>query len=157
MPIPKLLLGKIATRRNLIGAWQDISRSARPLSHGFSEQTIKDFSANIGGNLEGIRNELRAGTYKFGKLRAVTIKKKGSGKRPLRIADIRDRVVQRATARILEKCLVEPFKLNNPASHAYLRGKGVLSAIAQMLRFHQADCNIILEADIEKFFDTVST
>lgn len=156
MPKPKNLLGKIATRKNLELAWLDISRLARPLSHGMSEQTIEEFRKNYKENLEIIRNQLLSGEYRFGQLRATTIKKKNGKKRPLKIADIRDRVVQRALARVLEKYLEKSFDLNNPASHAYLRKKGVQSAIKEMLKNHQDGCGVILEADIIDFFGTVN-
>ena len=155
MPRPKHLLGKVATRKNLELAWLDISRLARPHSHGMSEQTIEEFRENYKANLEIIRNQLLSGEYRFGQLRATTIKKKSGKKRPLKIADIRDRVVQRALARVLEKYLEKSFDLNNPVSHAYLRKKGVQSAIKQMLKNHQEGCGVILEADIIDFFGTV--
>ncbi len=85
----------------------------------------------------------------------MTIKKKNGKKRPLKIADVRDRVVQRAITRVLEKYLEIKFSLNNTASHAYLRKKGVRTAIARMLKLHNDGYHIVLEADIEKFFDTV--
>ena len=120
MAFPKNLLGKVATRKNLELAWLDISRLARPLSHGMSEQTIEEFRLNYKANLEVIRNQLLGRDYQFGQLRAATIKKKSGKKRPLKIADIRDRVVQRALARVLEKYLQKFFDLNNLASHAYI-------------------------------------
>ncbi len=155
MSIPKSLLGKTATRKNLEDAWRDISRFAFDSSHGMSGETIQDFRSNLKENLKIIRAQLLNGEYTFGELRAATKKKKSGKKRPLKIADIRDRVVQRAIARILEKYLNDKFDLKNPASFAYLKGKGVQAAIKQMLKYHQDGCNIILEADIENFFDTV--
>jgi RNA-directed DNA polymerase len=156
MSIPKSLLGKISTRKNLEAAWQDVSRLARPFSHGASEQTIVDFRLNLKANLETIRTELLAGNYKFGAVRAFTIKKKNGKKRPLKIADIRDRVVQRAITRVLEKYLQKPFGLDNQASYAYLANRGVQSAIKRMLQLHNEGFFIILEADIVKFFDNVN-
>ena len=157
MPNPKLLLGKVATRPNLQGAWEDISRSARPFSHGISGQTIQDFRANWKSNIESIRHDLLSEAYRFGQVRAATTKKKGGKKRPLRIADIRDRVVQRAITRVLDRKLSKKFKLDNRASYAYLPGKGTRSAIKQMLQYHQDGCRFILEADIMDFFGTVNT
>jgi len=113
---PKGLLGKVAVRENLYKAWEDISRYSRPLSHGVSEQTIQDFRANRNEQLEDIRRKLTSGLYIFSPVRAVTIDKKGGKKRPLRIADIRDRVVQRAMARVLEKYFSKSFSLDNQAS-----------------------------------------
>jgi RNA-directed DNA polymerase len=155
MAYPKDLLGKVATRPNLRKAWEDISRAAKPLSHGPSEQTIQDFRANAEANLEQIRTELLKGLFRFGRLRAVTIAKKGGKKRPLRIADIRDRVVQRAITRQLEAICTNQFRLLNPASHAYLPGRGVQSAYRRLLHFHREGCGVVFEADIVNFFDSV--
>jgi RNA-directed DNA polymerase len=47
------------------------------------------------------------------------------------------------------------FKLDNPASFAYLSHKGVQSAIKQMLQYHQEGCRFVLEADIVDFFGKV--
>lgn len=155
MSIPKSLLGKTATRKNLADAWQHISRFACDTSHGISDETIKSFRSNLKENLEDTRTRLLAGEYKFGRLRATTRRKKSGKPRPLKIADIRDRVALRAITKILENQLEDKFQLNNSASFAYLAGKGVRTAIKQMLKYHQEGYNIILEADIENFFDTV--
>ncbi len=155
MAFPKTLIGKIATRPNLQKAWEDISRSSNPLSRGQSEQTIQDFQSNLKSNLELIRDQLLSNSYEFGSLRAVTIRKKGNKKRPLQIADIRDRVVQRAITRQLERNLLKAFNLTNPASHAYLPKRGVQSAVKQMLKYHQDGCGIVYEGDIVSFFDNV--
>ncbi len=118
MPSPKTLLGKIATRENLEKAWHDISRLAWNTSHGFSDETIESFRSNEKENLKFVRKQLLTGDYKFGLLRATTKRKKGSNKRrPLKIADIQDRVVQRAITRIIASPLTRKFHLNNKASH----------------------------------------
>jgi retron-type reverse transcriptase len=77
MSYPKLLLGKVATRLNLQKSWKDISRSARPQSHGISGQTIEDFSSNWKSNIESIRTDLLNNKYRFTQYRAATIKKRG--------------------------------------------------------------------------------
>jgi RNA-directed DNA polymerase len=156
MPKQKTLLGKVASTKNLEAAWRDISRFARYDSHGMTDQTIKDFSLNVKENLRLIRVELIKGDYNFGLLRGATIKKKGGKKRPLRIADIRDRVVQRAIARALEKELTHQFGLNNPTSYAYLKKKSTKSAIKRMLKLHQGGYSVILEADIKDFFGNIN-
>ncbi len=157
MPRPKTLLGKISTRKNLENAWKEISQFAWDSSHGTSNETIQEFRSNLKHNLELIRKQLLNGEHKFRKLRAVTRLKKGKKKkRPLKIADIRDRVVQRAFARVLERQLKDVFDLDNDASIAYLKGKGVRIAIRRLLNCHQNGCNIVFEADIESFFGTVN-
>jgi RNA-directed DNA polymerase len=56
----------------------------------------------------------------------------------------------------LEPILAKRFELYNQASYAYLKGRGIQSAIRQMLAFHQEGCGVILETDIVNFFGTVS-
>ena len=155
MAYPKTLLGKVATRTNLLGAWEDVRRNTGPLSHGHSEQTVQDFGHNLRSNIELIRKQLLSNSYQFSLARGVIIPKKGGEPRMLVIQDIQDRVVQRAIARSLETHLIARFKLNNEASFAYLKGKGVQSAIKQMLRHHNDGCIYILEADIQDFFGAV--
>jgi RNA-directed DNA polymerase len=157
MPRSKTLLGKTADAENLEKAWHDISRLAWDSSHGFSDETIQSFRSNQKENLKFIQKQLLTGDYEFGLLRATTRQKKGSNKRrPLKIADIQDRVVQRAITRIIETPLTRKFHLNNKASFAYVRKKGVRAAIREMLEYHQRGYNVVLKADIENFFDTVN-
>ena len=106
MARPKNLIERVATHHNLKEAWEDISRNAKPCSHGISEQTIRDYRASWKVNNTSLRKELLRGNYRFSPVRAVTIEKKGGKKRPLRISDVRDRVVRRAMTRVMETYLI---------------------------------------------------
>ena len=156
MARPRLLIGKVATRPNLRKSWEEISRGKNSFSHGHSDQTLQEFHSNLNNNIELIRTQLLDGTFEFGKLRAVTAMKKTGKKRPLKIADVRDRVAQRAIVRQIEKDFLKKFNLLNPASHAYLPKRGVQSAIKQMLKYHQNGYGVVFEADIVSFFDNVN-
>src|ERR1700752_17684 len=161
MPRSKYLLGKVARSDSLQAAWRHISEHATKESHGMSEETIESFRSSLSSNIKEIRKQLLGGTYKFGKHRAATIDKDSGKKRPLKITDIRDSVVQRAMTKVLEDIFEDTYKLYNPASYAYLRkkskrpAKGVQAAIKQMLTYHQENCEYVLEADIVNFFDKV--
>lgn len=154
------LLQKVQTLSNLRRAWADLNK-ARPLSRGLSSETILSFGTNLESNLKSLRKQLRSGIFKFSPVRAVTkTKKKTSGKikkRGLKIAEIRDRVVQRAIARIIEPILEKHFDLRNEASFAYLTGKdkGVRPALMRVISLYKKHNPHVFEADIEKFFDTV--
>lgn len=156
MARPKFIIDKITTRKNLLHAWFDISASKNPNSHGFSEQTIQQFKSNQKQQLELIRNQLKGNVYRFGKYRLVKIPKKGGKKRSLKVADVRDRVVQRAITRVLEKPLIKQYGLYNKASFAYLKNRGIQSAIKQMLSYHQKGNIYIFETDIVDFFGSIN-
>ena len=155
MTYPTTLLGKVATRPNLQKAWEEISRHAKPFSHGISAQTILDFRSNSLKELAIIRDQILNHNYVFGNYRAVTIQKSKKKKRPLQIADIRDRVVQRAIAQVIDKPLSEKFHLKNDVSHAYLRKKSVQTALLSMIENYEKGCNTVVEADIIDFFSNI--
>ena len=109
-------------------------------------------SRGLAGWLEGLRKELREGTYKPQPVRRVMIPKPGGGERPLGIPTIRDRVVQTAAKLILEPIFEADL---DEAAHGYRPGRSAGDAIAQVhaaLRCGQTD---VVDADLSKYFDTI--
>jgi RNA-directed DNA polymerase len=150
------LLKKVYSLKNLRRAWNLLNKQNK-YSHGLSNETIEDFSKNPVANLKFIQKDLKSCQYNFSKLRGVTIPKKGKGGkfRPLRIADVRDRVVLKAIANVIEPVLDSEYNLSNEVSFAYRKGRGVREAIRRMVSFHEKQYHYILKSDIIKFFDTV--
>ncbi|MBL8012655.1 MAG: hypothetical protein JNN05_02290 [Candidatus Omnitrophica bacterium] len=162
MPRKLSLLQQVQTPSNLRAAWSEINRS-NPLSSGLSSFSIQDFSLNLKNNLANIRRQVKAGKYLFRPVKGVPIIKKGQftkegkpKKRGIRVAEVSDRVVQRAITRVIEPILIEEFQLNNGVSFAYLPRQGVRSALNQMVIHYREGNPVVFEADIEKFFDTVN-
>ncbi|MBK9175937.1 MAG: hypothetical protein IPM46_06270 [Flavobacteriales bacterium] len=149
------LLQEISELTYLKEAWSKLNK-ANEKSRGLSYETIKHFGDQLDANIKQISKELRDGTYKFQKPRGVLIKKADKrDDRPLRVQDVRDRVVAKAISLRLDKELTPKFKLNNPCSFAYRENRGVQQAIVRMVDLYKNGRAIILEADIEKFFDKV--
>lgn len=150
------LLQCIASAQYLKEAWGKLNKSNK-VSHGISSETIEEFKNTIDTQIKEISNQLLNNSYKFNDVRAVLIPKKNKGEfRPLRIADIRDRLVQKALANKLEELLSPKYVLNNPCSYAYQKDRGVEQAIIKVVEHFKAGNRIILEADIKKFFDNVN-
>ncbi len=139
----------------LRNAWASLNKSNKD-SKGVNEETIQMFQNSLETNLTEISKQLSFGKYKFSPVRGVVIEKKEKGKyRPLRIADVRDRLVSKALALKLDDYLTNKFDLNNKASFAYRPNRGVYEAIKAIVDYYNEGYEVILEADIEKFFDTV--
>lgn len=150
------LITLISTHQHLRKAWEALNKS-NPDSRGLSMDTIKDFHHSLEAHITEIRKLLKTGKYKFNEVRPVLIPKNEEGKfRPLRVADISDRLVQKAIAIKLEELVSEKYKLNNDCSFAYQKDRRVEDAIKKAIEHYKNGNIIILEADIKKFFDNVN-
>ena len=69
---------------------------------GIDGETMSNFNGNLDGNLEILRQLLKAKTFEPMPVRRVYIPKPSGKKRPLGIPGIRDRIVQEALRMILE-------------------------------------------------------
>lgn len=148
------LLKQLASKENLMNAWNLLNKENLE-SHGLSGMTIKKFSQNLDSNLDQIHSELLKGTFNFSSTRAAIIKKDTGKFRPLQIPEIRDRVVLKAMAILLEQNLNEILLKSEGISFAYQQGKGVREAILKMKSSYQQGRKIILKADIINFFEEV--
>lgn len=150
------LLTLISSPSYLKKAWVSLNKTNKS-SRGLSEETIEDFANSLDTNIIEISKKLKSKTYYFSDVRPVLIPKgEKNDFRPLRLAEISDRVVQKALAMKLEELLAEKYKLNNDCSFAYRKGGKVENAIKKMIEHYNNGYQIILEADIKKFFDNVN-
>lgn len=148
------LLNKISDDSFLHKAWIKLNRSNKK-SKGYTNISIADFERRLDDNIKQISGELISEQFQFSKIKGATIKRLDGDLRPLRIPEVKDRLVLKAIALILEEELTEKFNLNNPYSFAYQSRKSIADAIKQLILYYNQGFNIILEADIVKFFDRV--
>ena len=123
-------------------------------SSGVDGITIEDVEANgVNRYLTGIQSELKSGTYRPLPVRRVMIPKPDGSQRPLGIPCVKDRIVQMATKIAIEPVFEADFK---DCSYG-LRPK---RSAKQALEVVRKACNnkgyYVVDADIEKFFDTVN-
>lgn len=140
-------------QKALYEAWKDINKRA---AAGVDKITAKEFAEQLEHNLKGLHTDLKEKKYKARLIRRVNIPK-GEGKtRPLGIPTIKDKVLQRAVARILEAIYEQDFQ---KSSYGYRPGTGPLKAVQELTEEIQGikgnRYGYIVEADIKGFFTNI--
>src|SRR5262252_3387498 len=132
-------------------AFSALKEDAAP---GVDRLTWKDYEANLGRNLEDLHDRVHRGAYRALPSRRVYIPKPDGRQRPLAVAALEDKIVQRATATVLNAIYEEDFL---GFSYGFRPGRGAHDAMdALCVGITSRKVNFILDADIRSFFDTVS-
>lgn len=121
---------------------------------GVDKVSIDMFAANLEDNLTALMRQLKTGTYRPLPLRRLYISKgPGTTKlRPLGIPVVRDRVAQEVIRRLLAPVFEPQF---HEHSYGFIPGRNCHQAIERVLKLHGEGYRVILDADIQGFFDNL--
>ena len=121
---------------------------------GVDGLTWQDYEADLERKLEDLHARVHRGAYRPLPSRRVYIPKPDGRQRPLAVAALEDKIVQRATAAVLNAIYEEDFL---GFSYGFRPGRGAHDALdALVVGIDSRKVNCILDADIRSFFDTVS-
>jgi len=145
------LTGRI-TVQLMNAAFQKIKRNRG--AAGIDRVSIGMFQDNLEQNLLALMRDLKSGQFVARPLRRVWIPKDPRSKslRPLGIPGVRDRVAQEVLRRLLEP-IFEP--LFHDASFGFRKNRSCHLALKRLLSLHGAGYHVVLDADIEAFFDNI--
>src|SRR5260370_28139177 len=112
------------------------------------------YEADLESNLEDLHARVHRGAYRAQPSRRVYIPKPDGRQRPLAIAALEDKIVQRATVAVLNAIYEEDFL---GFSYGFRPGRGAHDALdALSVGIDSTKVNWILDADIRSFFDEIS-
>jgi RNA-directed DNA polymerase len=121
---------------------------------GVDGLTWRDYEAGLEHHLEELHARVHRGAYRALPSRRVYIPKPDGRQRPLAVAALEDKIVQRATVAVLNTIYEEDFL---GFSYGFRPGRGAHDALdALATGIGSRKVNFILDADIRAFFDTVS-
>jgi RNA-directed DNA polymerase len=127
-----------------------LQRAAAP---GVDGLTWPDYQAELEPRLAALHDRIQRGAYRPQPSRRTYIPKADGKQRPLAIAALEDKIVQSATAMVMNAIYEEDFL---GFSYGFRPGRGPHDALdALVVGIDNRKVNYILDADIRSFFDTV--
>jgi len=145
------LLEQVLARENLVRAWQRVR--ANRGSAGVDGRTVQETAEYLKGAWPELRRRLLDGSYRPEPVRRVGIPKPGGGMRELGIPTVVDRLIQQALLQVLQPRLDPSFSGH---SHGFRPGRSAHGAVLEAQRHVQAGYRIVVDVDLEKFFDRVN-
>lgn len=145
------LLSAALTRENLQQAWKRVQ--ANKGAAGVDGLDIDQTSRYLVTAWSAIRERLLRGTYRPSPVRRVTIPKPDGGERELGIPTVTDRLIQQALLQVLQPILDPTFSEH---SYGFRPGRRAQDAVLVAQSYVQSGRRVVVDVDLEKFFDRVN-
>jgi RNA-directed DNA polymerase len=145
------MMERIVARDNLKKALAQVRRNKG--APGVDGMTVDDLAAHLKDHWPEIRAQLLSGTYQPQPVRRVDIPKASGGTRGLGIPSVIDRFLQQAVMQVLQEEWDPTF---SPSSYGFRPRRSAHQAVAAAQQFIADGCHIVVDLDLEKFFDRVN-
>lgn len=122
-------------------------------AHGCDGMKVSELQEHLNVHWQRIKQELLNGTYKPMPVRRVEIPKPDGGIRQLGIPTVLDRLIQQATQQVLTPIFEPTF---SEFSYGFRPGRSARQAVLQAQQYIKDGKKIVIDTDIEKFFDRVN-
>ena len=149
--LTRYLMEVVSGSANLNRAYKRVKANGG--APGVDGMTVEDLRGWIGVNREALIGSLLDGSYKPQPVRGVLIPKPGGGERQLGIPTVVDRLVQQAIGQVLDPILDPTF---SASSFGFRPGRGAHDALRQAREYVADGYEIVVDLDLEKFFDRVN-
>jgi len=145
------LMEQVVARDNLILAYRKVkANKGAPGVDGMTVDQLREWAMT---HAEVLIATLLDGSYRPQAVRGVQIPKPGGGVRQLGIPTVVDRLVQQAMLQVLEPRLDPTF---SESSYGFRPGRGAHDALRQARQYVAEGRAIVVDVDLEKFFDRVN-
>lgn len=145
------LLTQVLARENMQRAWKRVK--ANKGAAGVDGMDIAQTGRYLVTALPNIRHQLMEGTYRPSPVRRVGIPKPDGSERELGIPTVIDRLIQQALLQILQPLIDPTFSEH---SHGFRPGRRAQDAVLKAQELAQTGLRIVVDVDLEKFFDRVN-
>jgi RNA-directed DNA polymerase len=144
------LLQAVLARENMRQAWKRVR--ANKGAAGIDGLGIDETMERLVWEWPMLREQLLRGTYRPQPVRRVTIPKPDGGQRELGIPTVRDRLIQQALLQVLQPLLDSTFSQH---SYGFRPGRSAHQAVQAAQAHVESGRRVVVDVDLEKFFDRV--
>jgi RNA-directed DNA polymerase len=145
------LMERIGERENLNRAYKRVKKNKG--APGVDGMTVRELYGWITEHKAELVASLLDGSYEPQAVLGVKIAKPSGGKRQLGIPTVVDRLVQQAILQVLEGILEPTF---SESSYGFRRGRSAHQAVQQAAEYVAEGRVVVVDMDLEKFFDRVN-
>lgn len=145
------LMEEVVQRGNAKAALKRVRQNKG--SPGVDGMTVDELPEYLAEYWEEIREQLVAGTYQPKPVKRQEIPKSGGGVRELGIPTALDRFVQQAILQVLQPRFDPTFSEH---SHGFRPGRRAHDAVCEAQQYIQEGRRVVVDVDLEKFFDRVN-
>jgi group II intron reverse transcriptase/maturase len=145
------LMERACERQNLRAALKRVRQNAgKP---GIDGMTVEELPGHLRVHWLRLREQLLAGRYQPQPVKRVAIPKPGGGERELGIPTVLDRFIQQALLQVLQPLFDPTF---SDASYGFRPGRRAHDAVLRAQAYVQEGRSVVVDIDLEKFFDRVN-
>lgn len=142
---------EVCDRENVVRAWQRVRDNKG--APGVDGMSIDDAVGYLREHWPGIRSQLLEGTYRPQPVRRVEIPKPDGGVRKLGVPCVVDRLIQQALLQVLQRQWDSTFSEH---SYGFRPLRSAHQAVAQAQTYVAEGFRVVVDLDLEKFFDRVN-
>ncbi len=121
-------------------------------SPGIDGMTVEELPTWLVTGWAGVREQLLSGSYRPKPVREQQIPKSGGGVRKLGIPTVLDRLIQQCLLQVLQPGFDASFSRH---SYGFRPGRSAHDAVCAAQRYIQEGRRVVVDVDLEKFFDRV--
>jgi group II intron reverse transcriptase/maturase len=145
-----LSIAHLLTPDALMAAFDGLRKDA---SAGVDAVTYREYEQDVWANIPRLHHRLVSHQYRAQPLRRVYIPKENGTERPIAIPALEDKIVQKATVRVLNAIYEQDFL---PCSYGFRPGRSPHDALDAIGRtICGGPVAYVLEADIQSYFDAI--
>jgi len=145
------LLEKVLERDNLNHAYKRVKKNDG--SHGVDGMQVDELLPYLKQHGDSLKQSILEGKYRPQPVRRVEIPKPDGGIRLLGIPTVVDRMIQQAIAQVLSPVFEKEF---SKYSYGFRPGRNAQQAIEQAQQYINEGYKVVVDLDLEKFFDRVN-
>ena len=145
------LLAQALASANMGAAWKRVKSNRG--SAGVDGLSIAETADELSAHWSRIRASLLDGSYRPAPVRRVQIPKPDGGVRELGIPTVTDRLIQQALLQVLQPRIDPTFSEH---SYGFRPGRRAHDAVLEAQRYVQGGSRVVVDVDLEKFFDRVN-